>query len=157
MKGCSRQNEVTQALQAGQWPQGCAQELHDHVETCRQCGEQVRFTLAFAAARNAAMRAAMPQSAGLLWWKAQLRRRQQAMERLERPGAAIPTATLTASVVLLAVALLAIGKHLDWAQWATLFSPAGWNIWVVAAIAAALCGFAVVAVVVGMGLAEERG
>lgn len=155
MKTCGRHEELTQALRSGHWPQASPSSLREHVVACKACSEHVRLTTAFTAARASAMRLAIPQSPGLLWWKAQLRRRREAMEKIERPAIALPTATITASLVLLLGVLLTVRKHIGWPHVASLFSPAGWNIWTVAAVVFALCGFAVVAVVVGLGLADE--
>jgi len=157
MKTCAQKKEVAQAVRSGQWPLGCAAELHEHVAACEQCNEEARLLSAFATARNGAMRKAPPQSAGLLWWKAQLRRRRETMERLERPGLAIPTAPIAASVILLIAVLATAWKRIDWSRLTAIFSPAGWNAWILAAVSVLLCGFAVVAVVVGFGLSEERG
>lgn len=157
MKACVREAEVAQSVRSGQWPLGCAEELREHVAACGACREEARLTAAFAAMRKGAMSMAVPQSAGLLWWKAQLRRRQEAMERLERPGLAISTAAITASVVVLAAVLAAVWKRMDWGRLVAALSPVGWNVWAMVAVAAVLCGFGVVAVVVGLGLSERRG
>lgn len=157
MSACAWHDELMQALRAGQWPQGCAAELREHVAGCARCAEEARVTLAFAAARENAMRAADLPSSGLLWWKAQLRRRRSAMEQLERPAATISVATIAASVAVLLAVLATVWKRVEWSRLATMFSPAGWNVWVLGSIAVLLCAFAVVAVVVGLGLPEERG
>lgn len=160
MNACTRRDELIAVVRAGQWPQGCAPELREHVAACARCAEEARILSAFATAHDSAMQLAPLQSPGLLWWKAQLRRRHDAMERLERPGLAIPTATIAASIVLLLAVLATAWKHVQWsqlaAQLAVRLSPTGWNPWMLASIAAILCGFAVAALVVGLGLSEER-
>lgn len=157
MKTCARQQEVTQAVQAGQWPLGVAEEVREHVAACAACADEVRLAVAFQSARAAAMRVATPQSAGLLWWKAQIRRRQEAMEKLERPGFAISTAAMAVSLVLLGAVLLTVWKQVHWSRTMVFFSPHGWSVWMVAGVAAVLFGFVVAAVAVGLGLSEERG
>jgi len=102
------------------------------------------------------MRMATPQSATLIWWRAQLRTRRETMERLERPGLAISTATITASIILLLSALAVVGRRVEWAHLIPSFSLAGWNVWVLGFVALALFGFAVVALVVGLGMSDER-
>lgn len=157
MKACKRKEEVLQAVRAGHWPQGCTEELRVHVAECGRCAEDVKLLSAFAAAREGTMRMAQPQSAELLWWKAQLRRRHVAMERLERPGLAAFTATMAASVVVLVVVIALVWKSVDWSQLLASASQTDWNGWLVGSVAAVLCGFVVVAVMVGLGWAEERG
>ena len=155
MKTCAMKDEVVQAVRAGHWPQGVAAELREHVAACGQCAEEARLLSAFALARESAMRMASPQSAGLLWWKAQLRRRHEAMERLERPGRAIPTVTISASVLLLTAVLVTAWKRLEWSRLTAMFSPGSSNAWIVAVVAAVLCGIAVATVL--LGSSEDRG
>jgi hypothetical protein len=154
MKVCGRRDEVAQGVRAGRWPQGCAAELRAHVAECAACAEEARMLSAFAGAREGAMRMAPAQSAELLWWKAQLRRRHEAMERLEFPGLAISMVTIGASVVLLMIVLAVVWKRVAWSRVLAGFSATGWNTWILVSVAAVLCGFAVVAMVVG--LPEER-
>ena len=155
MKTCPQKTEVEQAVRSGQWPLGCAAELREHVSSCEQCAHEARLLSAFATTRESAMRTAPAQSAGLLWWRAQLRRRHEAMERLERPGLAIPTATIAASTILLIAVLATAWKRIDWSRLTAACAPAGWNVWMVTAVAALLCGFALVAAIVG--LPDKRG
>jgi hypothetical protein len=100
LEGCARESELKQALESGQWPLACTGELRAHVEGCPSCKEQVALSSAFRQARGASMAAAHMGSPGLIWWRAQLRRRNQAVERITRP-------LLGAQVFALAVMLLA--------------------------------------------------
>ena len=146
MKTCAQQREVVQAMRAGHWPHGVSSDLREHVASCSQCADEACLLFAFAMARENAMRATPSQSAGLLWWKAQLRRRQETMERLERPGRAIPAITISASVLLLTAVLITAWKRLDWSRLITQFTSGSSNAWILAVVAAALCGFAVATV-----------
>jgi hypothetical protein len=100
LEGCKRESEMKQALESGQWPLGCSGELCAHVATCRSCKEQVLLSTSFRQVRSQSMAAAPLGSPGLLWWRAQLRRRNQAVERVTRP-------LLGAQIFSLAVMLLA--------------------------------------------------
>jgi hypothetical protein len=82
---CSRQDEVRELLRQGHWPEASAAEVRGHVEGCRECGELVRLTVGFRAVREASLQQAQLMAPGLIWWRAQLRRRQQAMEQVSRP------------------------------------------------------------------------
>jgi hypothetical protein len=82
---CSRRDEVRGLLAQGHWPEACAAELRTHVEGCRACGEMVMLTQSFRAAREDAAAQARPVPASLVWWRAQLRRRQAAMEQVSKP------------------------------------------------------------------------
>ena len=49
LSACSREKEVKELLELGQWPQACGAELQAHVDGCRSCREMVLVTTAFAA------------------------------------------------------------------------------------------------------------
>jgi hypothetical protein len=123
MKPCPRQAELQSIVRRGHWPQACDPELRRHVETCRTCAEQLLVQHAFHAARAQAMHAARGHypnllHPNLLWWRAQLRRRNDALERVSRP---ITTAQVFAFCIsiLAAAALLRsqIGRGLLWSSW----------------------------------------
>jgi hypothetical protein len=97
---CSREKEVTELLKRGHWPQACSPELRAHVAGCRACGDLALLTATFQAARAESASVAPLQSPGLLWWRAQLRRRNTAIERMARP-------LLGAQIFAFAVTLLA--------------------------------------------------
>jgi hypothetical protein len=82
---CSYEKEVTRALKDGHWPAGCAPELRAHVQACKDCSDLVLVTQAFQQARNQFEREIAPASPSLLWWRAQLRRRNALAERVSRP------------------------------------------------------------------------
>lgn len=153
MKSCEHQPEVARAVRAGQWPHGCADDLRKHVADCAICADEVRLTAAFAVARASTQTPAALPSADLLWWKAQLRRKQQAMERLESPGMAISTAAMAAALVVLLAVMGAFWKRGEWTHLLAAVAPVGRGGWWIAAL---LCGFGVVAIMVGLGLTEER-
>ena len=104
---CAREREVTELLHRGYWPEACPDELRAHVEACRHvlrpCGcQRRRFKL-----RG---RQTMPlpnlESPGAIWWRAQLRRRNEAIERVGRPILGAQIFALAISVVV-GVAVLA--------------------------------------------------
>lgn len=99
LHGCSHEAEVREALAMGRWPQAISEELRAHVGACRGCRELILLTTAFRQAHNASVAAAHLPSPGLVWWRAQLRRRDQAVERLTRP---------LLSAVVFALALMAL-------------------------------------------------
>lgn len=98
---CAREKEVGELIRRGHWPQACAPELRAHVDGCRSCSDLVLVGQAFQVAH--AQSSAMPrlESPGVLWWRAQLRRRNAAIERISKP---ILGAQLFALFVTLVVA-----------------------------------------------------
>jgi len=97
---CSRSEELQKTLTAGRWPLAASTELREHASDCRSCAELVRVSMAFQQDRSAMIAAKRPDSPSLLWWRAQLRRRQAAMEKVSRPmwGAQIAAVAFAALV-----------------------------------------------------------
>lgn len=123
LRSCPREKEVSELLERGQWPQASLPELRDHVRGCSRCGDLVLVTIAFQSERRQAVAAASASSAGTgsagaLWWRAQLRRRRAAVERIERP---LLRAQIFALAVCLVVALGFAGfeaRHgVAWLSW----------------------------------------
>jgi hypothetical protein len=104
---CTREREVNEMLHRGHWPEACASELRDHVEGCRACSDLVLVTQTFQAARAHTAAMARPESAGALWWRAQLRRRNAAIARVGKP-------ILGAQIFAFAVAMMAGAGVLAW-------------------------------------------
>jgi hypothetical protein len=117
LRSCVHEKEVTGLLARGQYPQACSPELRTHVSSCRSCADLVLVTRAFQTARAQTDPANLP-SPGLLWWRAQLRRRNAAVERIGKP-------ILGAQIFALSVGLVfAIGfaatqatHGLHWLSW----------------------------------------
>jgi len=82
---CSRENEVATALKNGYWPEGCDPELRDHVASCNNCSDTVMIKAAFRGALAASRSEAHLDTPGIIWWRAQLRRRHAALERVGKP------------------------------------------------------------------------
>lgn len=138
LRACPREKEVSELVERGQWPQAASAEVREHVRGCRTCADLALVASAFRAARAQTVAAARPGSAGALWWRAQLRRRRAAVERIERPLVSAQIFALVVSL-LAAVGFAGFEAHngvawLDWletlpqaatAQMANL-SSSGW-------------------------------
>jgi hypothetical protein len=115
---CAHESEIRALLERGQWPHASTPELRAHVANCRGCGDLVLVTQAFHGARATSVNAAKLNAPGVLWWRAQLRRRNAAVERMSRPilGAQIFALAIT---FLTAVGLvISQAKHgLRWLSW----------------------------------------
>lgn len=118
MLTCPRESEIRQLLERGQWPVAATPDLCAHVEGCRSCREMVLVTQAFRQARSSAMAAARPASSGVIWWRAQLRRRNAAVRRISRP---LLGAQIFAFAIALAVAIGFIvwqtNQDAEWLTW----------------------------------------
>jgi hypothetical protein len=115
---CSYERELTQALKDGHWPQGCGPELRAHVDACGNCSDLVLVTQTFQRARSEPERAAVCGSPSLLWWRAQLRRRNAAAERVSRPITIAQTFAWFVVVLVGVVFVASQYRHgLHWASW----------------------------------------
>ncbi len=104
---CTRERELAEMLDRGHWPDACTAELRAHVAQCRSCRDLVLVKQAFRADRAAAASVARLEAPGVLWWRAQLRRRNAAIERIGRP-------ILGAQIFALAISLIAAVLYLAW-------------------------------------------
>ncbi len=68
-----------------QWTDCCPDELRAHVSECSVCSEVVEVARAFHESYSDSQLEARIPSAGLVWWRAELRARQQAVRTVERP------------------------------------------------------------------------
>jgi hypothetical protein len=115
---CSHEAELARALKDGHWPQGCGPELRQHVDACAACSDLVLVTRTFQSAKRESDLASPPGSPGLLWWRAQLRRRNAAAERVARP---ITIAQIFAWAVTALPCVVFVASQyrsgLHWASW----------------------------------------
>jgi len=76
MTGCIHENEIVRAARTGQWPD----DLRSHWAGCAACAEAALVAESLSAAPETEAPAA-----GLVWFKAELRRRQEAMDQALKP------------------------------------------------------------------------
>jgi hypothetical protein len=117
MMGCARTAEVRELLRLGHWPQAAGAELEAHVRGCRRCGEMVLVTQALGAAKASSMNAARVEPPALVWWRAQLRRKHEAVQRVERPMRAQMLVVLAVVCVGLGLAFRLSGGANAWRAW----------------------------------------
>lgn len=112
---CAREHELSELLRKGHWPQACPADLYAHVVSCRSCSDLVLITGMLQNSRRHTAELPRLEPAGAIWWRAQLRRRNAAIEKVSRPilGAQIFALAMTL-VVLAAIAVWQIG---NWSAW----------------------------------------
>ena len=118
LTSCPFEKEVRELMARGQWPDACTPELRAHVSGCRACGDVVLISEAFQQARVESVAAARPMAPAVLLWRAQLRRRDAAMERIARPlvGAQIFACAVTV-LTALGFAGFEARNGADWLTW----------------------------------------
>jgi hypothetical protein len=124
LSACPRDKEVLDLLARGHWPQACSADLRTHVDDCRSCAEQVLVTQAFQQARTEALAAVNLTSPGVLWWRAQLRRRNAAVERVGKPIVGAQIFALFVTLAVAVVFLVSQASHgLRWMAWFNKLQP----------------------------------
>jgi hypothetical protein len=126
LRSCPREKEVRELVLRGQWsdanagacPGALDDDLRAHVAGCRACADLVLVMTAFRSARTGSAAAASPGSAGVVWWRAQLRKRQTAMDQIARPvlGAQIFAWSITLAIAVV-FAVTQARNGLRWLDW----------------------------------------
>ena len=124
MKSCPHEAELKAILRRGHWPEACDPEFRKHVETCRTCSEQLLVLHAFHTSRARAIETARMDHPSLIWWRAQLRRRNEALERVNKPIATAQIFALCVGVLAVAGLLISqIRRGVNWSAWLPQSSP----------------------------------
>ncbi len=117
---CSREPDVLDALTAQRWPRRAEDELRTHVASCAICTDLVAVASRLIEEQDAASAEVRVPPAGVVWWRAQIRARQEAARAASRPITIAQTAAVV-SVLSVAIALVVTG----WASldgWGTALS-----------------------------------
>lgn len=109
---CPREDDVLVIAGSGRWPEAAPAELREHVASCAVCGDLAAVTAAFEREIESCEPAPLPSS-GLVWWRAQLRARQEAAREVVRP-ITVTQALAFASVIGVAGAVF--GATAGWFQ-----------------------------------------
>lgn len=102
---CAREAEALDAVLRGGWPACADADLRVHVDACPVCADVVMVAAAMQEEHALACQQAHVPTAGLVWWRAELRARQEAARKAARPmtlvhgvaAACLVTALLTIS------------------------------------------------------------
>ncbi len=119
--GCSRQSELRDVVLAGRWPHACDPALRAHAAECRSCADFVLVAATLHQARADASSQAPLASPGALWWRAQVRRRNRAVEQMARPIVLAEVTAFVCTVAALGFSLWRWNQVTDWS-----YSLAGW-------------------------------
>jgi F0F1-type ATP synthase assembly protein I len=117
MTACGFEKEVSIALREGRWPVAVDAALRQHAATCSSCCDVVLVTETLQRARAAGSQAAMLPSPGIIFWRAQLRRRSGAAERMTRP---IVFAEVAAFIATLLAFVFATRRFVEFVTWSSL-------------------------------------
>ncbi len=104
MLQCPFEEDLMDAVASGRWPHGAGTELRHHVEGCELCRDVEAIAAAFLEDRDCAWNEAPVPSASAVWWRTQMRAREEAARLAARP-IIIAQATATVCVFAASVAL----------------------------------------------------
>lgn len=99
-KTCDREQDVLDAVASRRWPGRAGEDLSEHVASCRLCADLACVVEALLndGELDAPVRELPPAS--LVWWRAQLRAREEAARAALRPIRTVQAAALACAGVL---------------------------------------------------------
>jgi len=109
---CPREGDVLDALASARWPHRVERELSDHVASCAICQDVVAVASAIQADHDHAWREASVPSSGQMWWRAEMRARQDAVREASRP--------ITVAQGVAALFALTLAGVAAWFAWPTV-------------------------------------
>ena len=101
MNECDREEDVLDALAARRWPDRAPDDLRLHVTTCTVCADLAEVATAVLDDRQQLWSEARVPPAGVVWWRAQLRAREDAARAAGRPVAFIQGVAASVSLWLM--------------------------------------------------------
>jgi predicted anti-sigma-YlaC factor YlaD len=104
---CTREQDVVDAVQTGRWPDLCDRDLRAHLASCPVCRDVAAVAAALHEEHESGWREARVPPAGRVWWRAEMRARQEAAKKAAQPIAVAHAlaAACTAGLVLTVVQL----------------------------------------------------
>ena len=105
---CQFEQELLDAIAARRWPDRADEALRDHVAHCGLCADVAEIAGAFFDDRDCARAEAIVPSSSAVWWRTQIRAREEAARLAARPLLIVQgIATVVAAVVAIALAPMA--------------------------------------------------
>lgn len=131
---CKYESDVLDAVASGRWPDRLDAELRDHAASCGICSEVALVSALYRDEYSTAMEQARVPSAGLVWWKAELRARREAVRVASRPITLVTGVAI--AFVLAAIAFLVVGysKDIDMATVSAFVVARPMVLWIALAV-----------------------
>jgi hypothetical protein len=115
---CPRERELLATIVGGRWPAGADPDLVAHATVCRGCAALAELASTLVLERDTASSQACILPSAVVWWRAQLRARQEATRKAARPiNAAIGLAFASIAGLAAAVMPLAGGSLRECLAW----------------------------------------
>jgi hypothetical protein len=133
---CPREHDVVTAVTSGRWLDASSSELREHATGCATCREVAEVAAAFTADRAAAFESAPVPSAAHVWWRAQMRARQEAARTVSAPLNVVQAFAAAAAIGLVAAILMAAWPATAWTPSSVEDLVSGWASGAVGAVRA---------------------
>ncbi len=115
---CSREQELIDAVESRRWPDRIDSDLRSHVDECSFCADVVEVVSALHADRDAVMENVQIPAASVVWWRAELKARQEAAQVAARPITLVlafaAASTVGVGLALLGLVTPVVGEWLNW-------------------------------------------
>jgi hypothetical protein len=108
---CCYEDDVLDALTSGRWPDRADEGLRIHVASCAICADIVDVAGAILEGRDDRVTEMRIPSSAVMWWRAQMRARQEAAREASRP---ITIAQIVASISAVALIIAAVVVLSPW-------------------------------------------
>jgi len=135
---CKREQEILDAVASGRWPERANAELQAHAKMCRICTEVALISKLYQEDYSAALEEARVPSSGLVWWKSELRTRQEAVRAASRPIEMVQGVSIACVVGVLLIALTLLSSPFDLGAISTFLRDQPVVLWLVMGAVAAL-------------------
>jgi hypothetical protein len=109
---CCCEEDVLDALSSGRWPDRADDELRAHVGACAICTDVVAIASAVLEVREGESTDMRIPSSAVMWWRAQMRARQEAAREAARPINVAQVVALVSVAALTVVSLVALSPWL---------------------------------------------
>jgi hypothetical protein len=107
---CAHEQDVLDALAAQRWPARCDEHLRAHVNECALCADLIDVASALLEDQQSAWQEARVPPSSIVWWRAQVRAREEAARAAARPIAFIQGVAASMALWL----AVAIWRALPW-------------------------------------------
>ncbi len=109
---CSREQDLIDALTTEQWPNRCDEDLKSHVAGCQGCQDLIAVVAPLGDAWAASKADAHVPASGMVWWRAQMRARQEAARAAARPITVVQVIAMLAGTAVVVACLVALSPWL---------------------------------------------
>jgi len=135
---CSHEQDILDAVASGRWPERADAELMVHAKSCRICKEVAMISMLYQEDYSVALEEARVPSSGLIWWKSELRLRQEAVRAASRPIELAQGVSVACVISVLLIALTLLSSQFDLGAVSTFIQQQPLILWLVMGVIAAL-------------------